>query len=143
MKNPRMSINKIFSNFALLAVITASVFGICSVQHTSLQANAMEIDTVLVGSGEHGSCPLGSVADFQPTEKYAQADPGVFWQNISPSGAQRLVTLKLAPVDFEYLTINRNEAKWAGSEIPISITSPPLAEAFSQGILHPKKDSIA
>lgn len=137
-----MSIKRLFASFALIAAVTTSVFGVCSIQHTGLQNHAMETDTMLVSSMDMGSCPLGALADFKVLDKYTQADPWVFWRNITPSGAEQLVTLKLAPSDLGIdVAVNLN--KQNKSEIPISITSPPLAYAFSQGILHPKKDSIA
>lgn len=137
-----MSIKRLFASFALVAVVTASVFGVCSIQHTGLQDHAMETDTMLVSSMDMGSCPLGRVADFKVVDKYSQADPWVFWRSVAPSGREHLVSLKIVPTSLAInVIVDQNQKN--RSEIPISITSPPLAYAFSQGILHPKKDSIA
>ena len=134
-----MPVKTIFASFALIAAITVSVFGICTVQH---QASAMEADTILMDGMANTSCPLSNVADFQTTEKYSQADPWVFWRVVTPTGLDNLISLKVTPTEMvvdpqiEQSLDNR-------SDIPISITSPPLAYAYSQGILNPKLYSIA
>ncbi len=127
---------------ALIAVITTSVFSVCSVQHASAAMDHdMQADTMLVGAFDTG-CPLAGVVDFQMNEKYSKADPLVFWQSINPIGLEHLVSLRLTSIgQGADIVINQNQKNQ--SEIPISITSPPLAYAFSQGILHPKKDSVA
>jgi hypothetical protein len=136
-----MRLKNVFTGLALIAVITTSVLSICSIQHTSaVMDHGMQGDTMLV-SGFDSACPLAGVVDFQMNEKYSKADPLVFWQSINPIGMEHLVSLRLIPVDQGADIINHNQKN--RSEIPISITSPPLAFAFSQGILHPKKDSVA
>jgi hypothetical protein len=137
-----MSVKAIFASFALIAAVTASVFGVCTVQHSGLQAHSMEKDTMLVGAMGDGSCPLSNVADFGLSEKYSQADPWVFWRVVAPTGFGHLVSLKIVPTEFKVdTTVDQNHS--SRSDIPISITSPPLAYAYSQGILNPKLFSIA
>lgn len=136
-----MTLKHIFANLALIAVITTSVLSVCSIQHSSAMSHGMQAETMLVSDFDSG-CPLAGVVDFQINEKYSKADPLVFWQSINPIGMEHLVSLRLIPVGQEAdIVINQNQK--SRSEIPISITSPPLAYAFSQGILHPKKDSVA
>ena len=137
-----MRLKNVFTGLALIAVITTSVFSVCSIQHTSaVMDHGMQGDTMLV-SGFDSGCPLAGVVDFQMNEKYSKADPLVFWQSINPIGIEHLVSLRLISVgQGAEVVIDQNQKN--RSEIPISITSPPLAFAFSQGILHPKKDSVA
>lgn len=137
-----MKLKHIFASLALIAVTTTSVFSVCSVQHSArAMDHGMQADTMLVSGFESG-CPLAGVVDFQMNEKYSKADPLVFWQKINPIGMQHLVSLRLTPVgQGAEVALDQNQKN--RSEIPISITSPPLAFAFSQGILHPKKDSVA
>lgn len=133
-----MSIKTVFASFALAAAVTTSVFGVCTVQHANMSAHS-GMDLMLVSAMDMG-CPLSKVADFQPLEKYSQADPGVFWRVITPVTGQ-LVWLRITPVNAEAPLIA--DQIRASSDIPITITSPPLAYAYSQGILNPKIFSIA
>ncbi|MDD5438476.1 MAG: hypothetical protein PHC70_05030 [Patescibacteria group bacterium] len=133
-----MSVKSIFASFALMAAVTASVFGICTVQH---QPSAMNMDTMIASAMDNTSCPLSNVADFHLSEKYSQADPWVFWRTVTPTGLNHLISLKVPTevnVDPAVDRICDNR-----SDVPITITSPPLAYAYSQGILNPKIYSIA
>lgn len=133
-----MRLKNVFAGLALIAVILTSVFSVCSIQHPSAMSHSMQADTMLVSAFD-GGCPLANVVNFQTMDKFSKVDPWVFWQSVTPSGVEHLASLRFLPTNLE---VNVRDQK-NRSEIPISITSPPLAYAFSQGILHPKKDSVA
>jgi hypothetical protein len=138
----RMTIRKTFASLALATVITTGVFGMCALQHT-FGHNMRYLGSWITSDIAATSCPLSPIADFNPLEKFSQADPIVYATQFAPIGQENLAMSVFPQIEVqESPKTNSNKGPDRPGDI-VYITSPPLAWAFSQGILHPKKDSIA
>ncbi|MFA6160599.1 MAG: hypothetical protein WCT54_02520 [Patescibacteria group bacterium] len=136
-----MNIKRIFAILALAAVIGTGFFGICAIQHTPMHLDGMGGDLMSDYSFSNGQCPLADIFDYKTLNKYSSVDPTVFWRSITPSAEQHLTVIRFTNFSGSEEMIRQTPSEQGRSapNLSVSITSPPLKEAYSKGILNPKK----
>lgn len=133
-----MYLKKIFAILAFLTVVTTNFFGICSIQHLPGFGH-MEHVAMFTDGDSNGECPLAPVVDFTNLQKFSEADIRSFGYVI-PVGSLNLAYFRFPPSEEWNRAANQKNYPVTSGDLPLTITSPPLAYALSQGILNPKID---
>lgn len=131
-----MSIRSVCAQVSLMSIVLISFFGICSMEHTSVNGHVHR-EMISQSGCADSECPLTLVADWKPLEKLSQVDTVRNWKLLSWPGIDGLLAYK-RNLKLEALYLINNKAGPGYLDRGDSIVPDNLMQAFSQGILHAK-----